>query len=155
MKLSDFDFDLPEDLIATRPVRPRPAARLLHVEGGAMVDRHVSDLPSILRPGDRLVLNNTRVIPARLFGERIRETRDGTGRARVEVTLLAPEAAGKWRVLARPLRKLAPGDRLDFGAGLTATVRGRGEDDAVLGFDLSGPAFDAALDRAGMMPLPP
>ena len=155
MKLSDFDFDLPEDLIATRPVRPRPAARLLLVQGQTMHDRQVADLPQILRPGDRLVLNNTRVIPARLFGTRLRETADGSGRARIEATLIAPEAGGGWRVLARPLRKLAPGDRVDFGAGLTATVRSRAAEDAVLDFDLTGPAFDAALDQAGRMPLPP
>ncbi|MCB1391129.1 MAG: tRNA preQ1(34) S-adenosylmethionine ribosyltransferase-isomerase QueA [Rhodobacteraceae bacterium] len=155
MKLSDFDFDLPEELIATRPVRPRTAARLLHAEGPATADRRVSDLPAILRPGDRLILNNTRVIPARLFGERLRATRDGSGRARVEATLLAPEPGGGWRVLARPLRKLAPGDRVDFGGGLTATVTGRDDSEAVLAFDLSGADFDAALERAGRMPLPP
>ena len=156
MKLSDFDFDLPEALIATRPVRPRPAARLLLAEGGApLADRHVADLPAILRPGDRLVLNNTRVIPARLFGERLRDTRDGSGRARIEATLLGPEPGGGWRVLARPLRKLALGDRVDFGAGLTARVTARDETEAVLGFDLTGPEFDAALDAVGRMPLPP
>jgi len=155
MKLSDFDFDLPEELIATRPVHPRPAARLLHVEGGAMADRHVSDLPSILRPGDRLILNNTRVIPARLFGERLRETRDGSGRARIEVTLLSPEGAAGWRVLARPLRKLVAGDRVVFSEDLAATVRDRDESEAVLEFDLTGADFDRALDAAGRMPLPP
>jgi S-adenosylmethionine:tRNA ribosyltransferase-isomerase len=155
VKLSDFDFDLPEELIATRPVRPRPAARLLHVEGGRMADRHVADLVEILRPGDRLILNNTRVIPARLFGERVRETRDGSGRARVEATLIGPEAGGGWRVLARPLRKLAVGDRVVFSDALTATVRRRDEAEAVLDFDQTGAAFDAALDVVGKMPLPP
>ncbi|MCA0206680.1 MAG: tRNA preQ1(34) S-adenosylmethionine ribosyltransferase-isomerase QueA [Proteobacteria bacterium] len=155
MKLSDFDYHLPEDLIATRPMKPRPAARLLLAEGDAITDRHVRDLPQILRPGDRLVLNNTRVIPARLFGERLRDTKDGSGRAKVEVTLLNPEPSGGWRVLARPLRKLAPGDRVDFGAGLTATVARKDETEAVLAFDLTGPTFDAALEEAGRMPLPP
>lgn len=155
MKLSDFDFDLPEALIATRPVRPRPTARLLHVEGGEMVDRHVSDLIDVLRPGDRLILNNTRVIPARLFGERQRETRDGSGRAKVEVTLIGPEGQGGWRVLARPLRKLAAGDHIVFSDALTATVRCKDEAEAVLDFTLKGPDFDAALDEAGRMPLPP
>lgn len=154
MKLSDFDFDLPEDLIATRPVSPRPAARLLQVEGGAMTDRHVRDLPGILRPGDRLVLNNTRVIPARLFGERLRATRDGSGHARIEVTLMNPTPEGHWRVMARPLRKLAAGDRVMFGP-LAARVVGRDDDSAVLAFDLSGPAFDTALEAVGRMPLPP
>ena len=155
MKLADFDFDLPEELIATRPVRPRPAARLLHAEGGALHDRHVRDLPDILRPGDRLVINNTRVIPARLSGERVRDTRDGSGRARIEVTLIAPEGGVRWRALARPLRKLAPGDRLVFDGGLEAVVAARGAEDTLLDFALTGDDFDAALARAGQMPLPP
>ena len=159
MKLSDFDFDLPESLIATRPVRPRPAARLLHVEGGVMTDRQVADLPSILRKGDRLILNNTRVIPARLFGERLRATRDGSGRARIEATLIGPGGEGTWRALVRPLRKLAPGDRLEFGARsgvkLVATVQAITGGEALLDFALIGAAFDAALEAAGRMPLPP
>tara|TARA_R110002124_G_scaffold12899_7_gene60230 strand:+ start:8718 stop:9806 length:1089 start_codon:yes stop_codon:yes gene_type:complete len=155
VKLSDFDFDLPEDLIATRPVRPRPAARLLHVEGGQMADRHVADLVEILRPGDRLVLNNTRVIPARLFGERLRETRDGSGRAKIEVTLIAPDAGGGWRALVKPLRKLAPGDRIVFGDALTGRVHARDAEGAVLVFDQTGAAFDTALEAIGRMPLPP
>lgn len=157
MQLSDFDFDLPEHLIATRPLRPRPAARLLHVEGG-LRDAHVANLPDILRPGDRLVLNNTRVIPARLSGERIREAgaqaQDGFGRARVEVTLMAPTPDGHWRVMARPLRKLGVGDRVIFG-DLGARVVARGSDDAVLAFDVTGDALEAALARVGHMPLPP
>ncbi|KPQ07211.1 MAG: S-adenosylmethionine:tRNA ribosyltransferase-isomerase QueA [Rhodobacteraceae bacterium HLUCCA12] len=155
MRLADFDFDLPEELIATRPVRPRPAARLLHAEGGTIRDRHVRDLPAILRPGDRLVINNTRVIPARLSGARLRDTRDGSGRAQVEITLIAPEGDTRWRVLARPLRKLMPGDRVVFDAGLEAVVAARGDEDAVLAFALAGDDFEAALARAGRMPLPP
>jgi len=155
VKLSDFDFDLPEELIATRPVRPRPAARLLHVEGGQMADRHVADLVDILRTGDRLVLNNTRVIPARLFGERLRDTRDGSGRAKIEVTLIAPEAAGGWRALVRPLRKLAVGDRLVFGDALTGHVHARDPEGAVLMFEQTGADFDTGLEAIGRMPLPP
>ncbi|MFN3953078.1 MAG: tRNA preQ1(34) S-adenosylmethionine ribosyltransferase-isomerase QueA [Pararhodobacter sp.] len=155
MQLNDFDFDLPEALIATRPVRPRPAARLLHAEDGGIIDRHVHDLPTILRPGDRLVLNNTRVIPARLDGERRRETRDGSGLARVEVTLISPTAQGNWRVLARPLRKLAEGDWLAFGDALSAAVVRRDGEGAELAFDQRGADFDAALARVGQMPLPP
>lgn len=119
-----------------------------------MVDRQVADLVDVLRPGDRLVLNNTRVIPARLFGERKRETRDGSGRAAIEVTLMGPVEDGGWRVMARPLRKLKAGDRVSFG-DLHATVRARGAEDAVLDFDLTGAEFDAALEAAGRMPLPP
>lgn len=154
MNLSDFDFDLPESLIATRPVSPRPTARLLHVEGAAMTDRHVSDLPGILRPGDRLVINNTRVIPARLFGTRHRDTRDGSGQARIEATLIGVTPDGDWRALVKPLRKLAPGDRVAFD-DLHATVQARSDTEAVLRFDLTGSDFDAALERVGKMPLPP
>ncbi len=151
MRLDDFDFPLPEDRIALRPARPRSSARLLVAEGDAIRDRIVRDLPEVLRPGDRLVFNNTRVIPARLTGARLR----GGQAARIEVTLMEPAAAGGWRVLARPLRKLAPGDRLDFPPGLTATVADRGAADARVLFDQTGAAFEAALEAAGAMPLPP
>lgn len=150
MKLSDFDFDLPDRLIATRPARPRTAARLLFAEGDAIGDRHVHDLPDILRPGDRLILNNTRVIPARLVGTR----RRGTAEARIEITLMEPAPAG-WRALAKPLRKLAPGDAIHFSAELTGEVVARSETDLTLAFNLSGPDFDAALEACGAPPLPP
>ncbi|MFD1912473.1 tRNA preQ1(34) S-adenosylmethionine ribosyltransferase-isomerase QueA [Halodurantibacterium flavum] len=155
MKLSDFDFDLPEELIATRPVRPRSAARLLVAEGAGQRDLRVGDLPSVLRPGDLLVLNNTRVIPARLDGRRHRPTPEGEVEAGVEVTLLEVAAQGGWRALARPLRKLKPGDEIRFAAGLVASVAERMEDSVRLTFNLEGPAFDAALSQAGAMPLPP
>ena len=150
MKLSDFDFDLPERLIATRPARPRTAARLLLAEGDRISDRHVMDLIDIFRPGDRLVLNNTKVIPARLFGVRAR----GEAVARVEITLLEPMAQG-WRALAKPLRRVNPGEVIRFSDQLSATVAARGEADLVLDFNLTGDDFDAALNEAGAMPLPP
>ncbi|RMH48702.1 MAG: tRNA preQ1(34) S-adenosylmethionine ribosyltransferase-isomerase QueA [Alphaproteobacteria bacterium] len=155
MKLDDFDFELPEALIATRPARPRSAARLLVAEGDRVEDRVVRDLPSLLRPGDLLVLNDTAVIPARLAGHRARATADGTITAKVEVTLLGPAAGGGWKALARPLKKLRPGDELIFAAGLAARVVAVGGGEAELSFNLTGEAFDAALDRAGSMPLPP
>jgi S-adenosylmethionine:tRNA ribosyltransferase-isomerase len=155
MKLSDFDFDLPEALIATRPVRPRPAARLLLAEGDAISDRHVADLPDILRPGDLLVINTTKVIPARLTGQRPRNTAQGPVSARVEITLTEPQPDGSWRALAKPLRKLAAGEEILFTGDLRAEVIERGPEDVVLRFNLSGDAFDAALDLAGQMPLPP
>lgn len=157
MQLDDFDYALPEELIATRPMVPRSEARLLVAEGGAIADRRVGDLPGILRPGDRLVVNDTKVIAARLSGLRERDSRDGTGRARVEVTLLSPAPGGegaRWRVLARPLRKLAEGDIIAFGT-LSARVVAREDEAAVLEFDRAGSAFEAALDAAGQMPLPP
>ena len=150
MKLSDFDFDLPEDLIATRPARPRPSARLLLAEGDAISDRRVLDLLDILRPGDRLVLNNTRVLPARLFGTRQR----GEALAKIEVTLLEPRSTG-WRALAKPLRKVQPGEVIRFSDRLSATVADKSDTDLLLAFDLTGADFDAALAEAGVMPLPP
>ncbi len=150
MKLSDFDFDLPEGLIATRPARPRTAARLLLAEGDTIRDLHVRDLADVFRPGDRLVLNNTRVIPARLFGRRQR----GEAVAKVEITLLEPAATG-WRALAKPLRKVAPGEVITFSPDLSATVAEKDETGLRLVFNLTGHDFDAALNAAGAMPLPP
>ncbi|OYX19403.1 MAG: tRNA preQ1(34) S-adenosylmethionine ribosyltransferase-isomerase QueA [Rhodobacterales bacterium 32-66-9] len=150
MKLADFDFDLPERLVATRPARPRSHARLLLAEGDRISDRHVYDLVDIFQPGDRLVLNNTKVLPARLSGTRVR----GEAVARVEVTLLDPRPDG-WRALARPLRKVRPGEVIRFSDRLSATVTAKSETDLTLGFDLGGDAFDAALAEAGVMPLPP
>lgn len=150
MKLSDFDFDLPEHLIATRPARPRSSARLLVAEGDAIRDLHVADLVDQFRPGDRLVVNNTKVIPARLSGTRHR----GEAVARVEITLLEPRATG-WLALAKPLRKLREGEDIVFSPRLTATVAEKGETDLRLVFNLTGDDFDAALAEAGQMPLPP
>ena len=150
MNLSDFDFHLPEALIATRPAKPRPSARLLLAQGGGIEDRHVSDLVDIFRPGDRLVLNNTRVIPARLFGTRAR----GDAVARVEITLLEPLATG-WRALAKPLRKVRLGEVIRFSDQLSATVAAKSDTDLTLHFNLVGDDFDAALNAAGAMPLPP
>ncbi|MDO5605014.1 MAG: tRNA preQ1(34) S-adenosylmethionine ribosyltransferase-isomerase QueA [Paracoccus sp. (in: a-proteobacteria)] len=154
MQLSDFDFDLPEALIATRPARPRSSARLLVADGDAITDRRVSDLPAMLGPGDLLVLNDTRVIPARLSGTRSRQTPQGEVTARVEITLLEPRPGG-WRALARPLRKLRPGEVIRFGETLSATVTAMGDAELTLCFDAGGEALDAALDRVGAMPLPP
>jgi S-adenosylmethionine:tRNA ribosyltransferase-isomerase len=151
MKLSDFDFDLPDELIATRPARPRTAARMLVAEGGRIADRRVRDLCDVLRPGDRLVLNDTRVIPARLFGTRHR----AGAVANIEVTLLEPRAAGTWAALVKPLRKLRDGEEIVFSPDLSATVEGRDAGQAHLRFNLAGADFDAALEAAGQMPLPP
>lgn len=152
MRLADFDFDLPEELIATRPVKPRSAARMLVYAQGALRDSHVFDLPQFLRPGDRLVFNNTKVIPARLWGQRLRE---GGAGARIEVVLLSPAPGGLWRALLRPLRKVAPGEVISFAAGLAAKMVAREGTEALLRFNLEGAAFEAALALAGEMPLPP
>ncbi|WP_137701934.1 tRNA preQ1(34) S-adenosylmethionine ribosyltransferase-isomerase QueA [Marimonas lutisalis] len=155
MKLSDFDFDLPEALIATRPASPRSSARLLVAEGDRITDAHVYDLPGWLRPGDRLVLNDTRVIPARLTGQRVRQGEAGETRAGIEVTLLEPQPGGRWAALVKPLRKLNEGEVVEFAAGLSAVCVEKAEGQAVLEFNLAGEDFDAALNEAGAMPLPP
>lgn len=155
MRVDDFDFTLPEALIALRPVRPRRAARLLVADGAATRDATVDALPGILRPGDALVFNDTRVIPARLFGERRRETADGAGVAKIETILLARLGPARWSALARPVRRLRAGDAIEFD-GLRADVGAIGEGGAVeLAFDREGAALDAAIAGAGVMPLPP
>ena len=155
MKLSDFDFHLPEELIATRPARPRTSARLLLAEGARTQDRRVYDLPDILRPGDLLVLNDTRVIPARLTGLRHRAGEAGETAARIEVTLLEARADGTWAALAKPAKKVRDGETIVFTDALSATVAGRAEGQLHLAFSLTGEDFDAALNAAGAMPLPP
>ena len=155
MKLADFDFDLPENLIATRPARPRSSARLLVAEGDSIRDAHVFDLPDILRPGDRLVLNDTRVIPARLTGQRHRDSAQGQVSAKIEATLLEPRADGGWTALLKPLRKVEPGEEIVFSPDLSARLEARQDGQGVLRFNLTGDDFDAALAQAGAMPLPP
>lgn len=158
MKLSDFDFDLPEHLIATRPAAPRPSARLLVAHGdgdGQITDAHVSDLPGWLRPGDRLVLNDTSVIPARLNGRRHRDSAQGAVSAAIEVTLLEPRADGAWAALIKPLRKVKPGEVIHFSDDLNAVLETVQDGQGHLRFNLTGTDFDAALSDAGAMPLPP
>ncbi len=148
---ADFDFELPEDRIALRPAVPRSAARMLVAAGGRIRDARVCDLPDALRPGDILVFNDTRVIPARLFGTRTR----GAAVAGVEATLIRRDGPARWVALARPGKRLAPGDRIDFGT-LTAKVAGKGAGgEVVLDFALAGAALDAAIAATGEMPLPP
>ena len=163
MDVSLFDFDLPEDRIALRPADRREAAKLLVVRpGGApeLEDRQIADLPDLLRPGDALVVNDTRVIPARLRGIRERESGD---RARIEATLVGRVGAAGWRALVRPAKRLAPGDRVRFGESgsacllgtLDATVVSREGGEVELAFDFSGDDLDRAIEAAGDMPLPP
>jgi S-adenosylmethionine:tRNA ribosyltransferase-isomerase len=163
MRVDDFDYHLPEDLIALRPAVPRDAARLLVVAPHAaepFADRTFLDLPNLLRPGDALVFNDTKVIPAELHGTR---TRDGAS-AHIAVTLIAWLDDRRRQALARPAKRLKTGDRIVFGEGsnaclfgaLEATVEVRGEDGEVtLAFDLAGPALDDVIHALGAMPLPP
>jgi S-adenosylmethionine:tRNA ribosyltransferase-isomerase len=147
MRTDDFDFDLPRDLIAQHPVEPRDRARLLHV-ARTLSDHQVADLPDLLRPGDLLVTNDTKVIPARLAGRR-----DGAG---VEVTLHQAVDGGTWKAFARPARKLGVGDRIDFAPGFAAEVSAKGDGGEVtLAFDRRDGALLAALESHGIMPLPP
>lgn len=163
MRTDLFDFELPERCIALTPANPRDTARMLVVgSGGTPEDWGVRDLPKLLRPGDVLVFNDTRVIPAALSGERVR----GEATARVSFNLTKRVSESRWRALARPAKRLAVGDRLRLGTGgggemclltsLDATVSAKGEEGEVeLAFDLSGPDLDAAIVAHGRMPLPP
>jgi S-adenosylmethionine:tRNA ribosyltransferase-isomerase len=152
MDVSLFDFDLPEERIALRPASPRDAARLLVVHpDGRLEHRHVRDLPEYLTSKDALVANDTKVIAARLKGQRLRPT----GPAAIEILLHRRLAADRYSVLARPARKLLPGDDLIFGA-LKAKVTARGEGgEAEIQFVLSGATLDAAIAAEGETPLPP
>ncbi|MBR9892817.1 tRNA preQ1(34) S-adenosylmethionine ribosyltransferase-isomerase QueA [bacterium] len=155
MHLSDFDFDLPDALIATRPANPRSSARLLVAEGDTITDAVVRDLTQWLRPGDRLVLNDTKVIPARLSGARTRESAQGVTQAQIEITLLEPRPGGLWAALVKPLKKLREGETVVFSEALSATLEAREDGQGLLRFNLEGEDFDAALAEAGAMPLPP
>jgi S-adenosylmethionine:tRNA ribosyltransferase-isomerase len=168
MKLADFDFELPEDRIALRPASPRDSARLLLVAPNAPLrDLAVGDLPGLLRAGDLLLLNDTRVIPARLKGVRHR----AENQTSVEATLLRRVSPSVWTAFMRPGKRLAVGDRIVFGenhgfgesvdracllGSLDAAVREKGDGGEVtLAFDLAGPDLDAAIAERGFMPLPP
>ena len=166
MKTADFDFDLPEDRIALRPADPRDSARLLVVRGDTLEDRSVRDLPDFLRPGDALVFNDTRVIPARLSGLRQRVGPEGEIlTVEVEATLHHRDAPDVWSAFMKPGKRIKAGDRIRFGHGadaacdlgrLDATVETKGEDGLItLRFDLAGPALDDAIRDVGVMPLPP
>jgi S-adenosylmethionine:tRNA ribosyltransferase-isomerase len=147
MDVALFDFDLPQDRIALRPARPRDSARLLLVEGEAIADRAVLDLPNLLRRGDVLVFNDTRVIPAQLEGRK--------GDAAIGATLHKREGLRGWWAFVRNARRLKPGDRIDFEAGVAASVAEKAEDGSVLLHFHGEEPVEVLLERAGRMPLPP
>ena len=148
MKTADFDFVLPPAAIADHPVRPRDHARLLTVGADGLGDRRVTELPALLRPGDLLVFNDTRVIPARLEGRR--------GAARVEVTLHKRLGPGRWLVFARPAKRLRPGQEIVFAPDFAAEVVAKLESGEVeLAFTADEAGLLDALHRYGRMPLPP
>jgi S-adenosylmethionine:tRNA ribosyltransferase-isomerase len=157
MRVSDFDFELPEQLIALHPAEPRDSARLLVVDPAhGLSDRHIPDLLTLLHAGDVLVVNDTRVLPAELRGSRIR----GENRASVSFNLHKRVDAHTWRAFARPAKRLAVLDQLELGNGqadaLTARVAGKGDTGEVtLEFDLGGAQLDEAIKAHGAMPLPP
>jgi S-adenosylmethionine:tRNA ribosyltransferase-isomerase len=160
MRTDLFDFPLPPERIALRPARPRDAARLLVVRPGSLQDRAVRDLPELLEPGDQLVVNDTRVIPASLHGRRI-----GRGpETPIEVNLVKRLDGSRWLAFAKPGKRLAAGDTLRFGeegrvcflGQLDATVEAKGEGGEVtLAFAFHGPVLDQAIAERGHMPLPP
>jgi S-adenosylmethionine:tRNA ribosyltransferase-isomerase len=157
MKVDEFDFVLPEDRIALRPANPRDSARLLVVRPGVPFEHaRVSDLPGYLRAGDALVVNDTKVIAARLGGRRLPRPGFGGDGARIEATLIRRLASDRFAALVKPAKRLAAGDSLVLGRTIAAKVvamRGGGEIE--IGFELSGPLLDAAIAAEGAMPLPP
>ena len=151
MRVSDFDFDLPPERIALRPAVPREAALLLEV-GQGLADHTIADLPQLLRAGDVLVFNNTKVIPAALSGHRV--GRLGTT-PKIEVLLHMRLDGQRWLAFAKPAKKLEAGDKVQFGS-LAAVVENKGDaGEITLRFDVSGAALDAAIVQVGRVPLPP
>lgn len=157
MRLELFDYELPPERIAQTPLEPRDASRLMVVRpDGSRDHRRFLDLPDLLNPGDLLVFNDTRVLPARLFGRKV-SSQPGEG-ARVEVLLLQRISAGRWEGLAYPGRRLQPGVQIEFRQGLTAEVVGRGEEGTrILQFaaDEGPDAADEIIHQLGQVPLPP
>mgnify|MGYP000070612930 CR=1 FL=1 len=147
MRVDLFDFDLPSDRIALRPARPRDSARLLVVERDSISDRQVLDLPNLLRPGDVLVFNDTKVIPAQLEGRR--------GEARIGVTLHKREGPRSWWSFVRNAKRLHAGDRIEFGQGVSASAVSKAEDGSFLVQFHGEEPVDQLIARAGRMPLPP
>ncbi|MGE4281865.1 MAG: tRNA preQ1(34) S-adenosylmethionine ribosyltransferase-isomerase QueA, partial [Magnetospirillum sp.] len=148
MDVNLFDFDLARELIAERPVVPRDSARMLHVTASGSEDSWVRDLPGFLRPGDILVSNDTRVIPARLFGRK--------GEGGVELTLHERVGLDSWKAFARPAKKLRPGDVVRFAPDFRAEIAEKGEaGEVTLRFDRSGDELMLALEDYGTLPLPP
>jgi S-adenosylmethionine:tRNA ribosyltransferase-isomerase len=147
MRVDLFDFELPQDRIALRPARPRDSARLLLVEGREISDHPVLELPELLRPGDVLVFNDTKVIPAQLEGKR--------GEASIGATLHKREGPREWQAFLRNAKRARVGDTIDFGAGAQASVVEKADDgSALLHFQGEEPV-ELLLERAGRMPLPP
>jgi S-adenosylmethionine:tRNA ribosyltransferase-isomerase len=142
-----FDFDLPTDRIALRPASPRDSARLLLVEGSDISDRSVLDLPDLLRPGDVLLFNDTKVIPAQLDGRR--------GEARVGVTLHKRDGPRSWWAFVRNAKRVRPGDRIDFEGDVSASAVERADDGSILVEFHGDEPVELLLERAGRMPLPP
>ncbi len=164
MRVDLFDFDLPEAHIALRPACPRDASRLLEVTPGQpLADRMFADLADRLRPGDVLVLNDTKVLPAALYGLRPARQHGGGGPVRVEINLHKRLDGARWRAFVRPAKRLHDGDVLTFGdnnnacmaGALNAIVRDKAEGEITLEFELSGAHLDEAIARVGQMPLPP
>ncbi len=154
LNLSDFDFDLPENLIALRPAVPRSASRMLVSKSGELHDSSVAELGNWLEPGDLLVFNNTKVIPARLSGTRTRNTIHGSGVSQIEATMIERMSSDTWRALAKPLKRLQVGDTVMFGK-LAAEVMDKSDGQVELKFSLEGEALDEAFNNRGQMPLPP
>jgi len=147
MRVDLFDFDLPQERIALRPARPRDSARLMLVEGASIHDRHVLDLPFLLRPGDVLIFNDTKVIPAQLEGRR--------GEASIGATLHKRQGPREWWAFLRNAKRARIGDRIEFGQNVSGSVAEKADDGSALLHFHGDEPVELLLERAGTMPLPP
>ena len=147
MRADLFDFNLPADRIAERPVSPRDSARLLHITAAGHIDRGLGDMPRLLKAGDVMVFNDTRVIPARLFGHR--------GAVAVELLLLKQQTPDTWHGLSRPAKRLKPGQVIEFPDQLAAEILGKGDGTLTVRFNRTGADLMAAVAKIGHVPLPP
>ncbi|MCY4303816.1 MAG: tRNA preQ1(34) S-adenosylmethionine ribosyltransferase-isomerase QueA [Aestuariivita sp.] len=155
MDISNFDFDLPNDLIAVRPASPRSSARLLVASKDEIMDSQITDLLKFLRSGDRLVFNDTRVIPARLIGHRYRTSAGEIVSAKVSVTLFESQGGNEWKTFIKPLKRVRTGEVIVFTDQFSAEIREIKEGFALLKFNMSSETFNVELSKVGEMPLPP
>ncbi|MDC0604004.1 tRNA preQ1(34) S-adenosylmethionine ribosyltransferase-isomerase QueA [Amylibacter sp.] len=155
MKLSDFDFKLPNELIALRPADPRSSSKLLVSSGDEIIDDHFFNIIKYLKRGDRLVLNDTKVIPAKLSGQRIRYSDNGKTSANIGVNLLSMIKEGHWLALVKPAKRVNVGETIHFGKDLNALVLEKSPNGLLLKFNMSEENFEKKLETLGKMPLPP
>ena len=153
--LNEYDYELPADLVALEPIKPRSNSRLLVYDRGTILDTRFNYLFKYLKPKDRLIFNNTKVLNARLLGTRVRDSNTGTGRASVEILLIQRIAEGQWSTLCKPSKKIKKSDSIIFSDCLSAKVVIKNTDTCILNFSKTGDELDQEISNIGQLPLPP